>query len=147
MSADFEKLIGMFIHQCGGLELLTNNCIRAFATDSLLSTDAIKSSFTKRIDLLRKLLHDRSNISKDEINSICDELKKICEKRNIVAHNPIMSKTPNGSGIKEILNLRYSPSEVTIPNKLTKGDISKLLSQTTKLLKKIGELIPESTKT
>jgi len=147
MSVDFEKLIGMFIHQCGGLELLTNNCIRAFATDPLLSTDAIKSSFTKRIDLLRKLLHDRSDISKDEINSICDELKIICEKRNIVAHNPIMSTKPNGSGIKEILILRYSPSEVTIPNKLTKGDISKLLSQTTKLLKKIGELIPESTKT
>jgi len=128
MSVDFEKLIGMFIHQCGGLELLTNNCIRAFATDPLLSTDAIKSSFTKRIDLLRKLLHDRSDISKDEINSICDELKIICEKRNIVAHNPIMSTKPNGSGIKEILILRYSPSEVTIPNKLTKGDISKLLS-------------------
>ncbi len=146
MSKDFIKLIGMFIHQCGALEFLTNNCIRAFSLDPLLSNEAIKSPFSRRIVLLRQLLYERSNIDKDDIDSISDELNKIREKRNIVAHNPIMSTKPDGSGEEEILVLSYRPVDVTIPDNLTKEDVAKLVNQTKELLIKMGKLIPESTK-
>ena len=145
MSADFSTLIGRFIHHCGALELLTNNSIRAFATDPLLATDAIKSSLYNRIKLLRQLLHDSSGINKNDIDSLCDELDEIRKKRNIVAHNPILSKNPNDTNTGEILVFRYKPAEITSSYKLTKEDVAKLVEQTRKLLITFADLIPEST--
>lgn len=147
MSIDFSTLIGRFIHHCGTLEFFTNNSIRAFATDPLLSTDAIKSSLYKRIVLLRQLLHDRSDINKDDIDSLCNELDEIRKQRNIIAHNPIVSTKPNESGTEEIHIHRYKPAGVSIPSKLTKEDIAKLVEQTNQLIHRFAKLIPESTKT
>jgi hypothetical protein len=147
MTEDFSKLIGRFIHHCGVLEFLTNNSIIALATDRVLSTAAIKSPLNKRVVLLRQLLRDRSDINTDDIDSLCDELDEIRKQRNIVAHNPIMSTKPNGSGREELLVLRYKPEGVTIPDKVTKEDVAKLVRQTKQLILRFTELIPEATET
>lgn len=147
MTADFPTLIGRFIHHCGALEFFTNNSIRAFSTDPLLSVDAIKSPLYKRIVLLRQLLHDRSDINKDDIDSLCDELDEIRKQRNIVAHNPIVSTKPNESGTEEILVLRYKPAGVTSPDKITEEDVAKLVEQTNQLMIRFAQLIPAATKT
>jgi hypothetical protein len=78
---------------------------------------------------------------------MCDELDEIRNQRNIVAHNPIVSTKPDESGTEEILVLRYKPAGVTIPAKLTKEDITKLVEQTKQLMLRFAKLIPESTKT
>ena len=147
MTVDFSTLIGRFIHYCGALEFFTNNSIRAFSMDPLLSTNAIKSPLYKRIVLLRQLLHDRSDINKDDIDSLCDELDEIRKQRNIVAHNPFVSTKPNGTGTEEILVLRYKPAGVDSPDKLTKKDVAKLVEQTKQLMIRFAELIPRAAKT
>ncbi len=147
MTVDFPTLIGRFIHHCGALEFFINNSIRAYATDSLLSTDAIKSSLYKRIVLLRQLLHERSDINKDDIDFLCDELDEIRKQRNIVAHNPIVSTEPNGPGTEAILVVRHKPAGVTIPEEITREDVARLVEQTRKLMIRFAELVPAATKT
>jgi len=147
MAADFPTLVGRFIHHCGALELFTNNAIKAFATDTLLSTDAIESTWYKRIGLLRRLLEERSNVKKDDIKSLCDELDEVRKQRNIVAHNPIVSTDPNGSGTEAILVVRYKPARDTIREEITREDVARLVKQTNKLMRRFAELVPAATKT
>ena len=145
MNTDFPTLIGKFIHHCGVLEFLTNNSIKALSTDPILSSKFIQSSFYNRIFLLRHLLYERSNIGKNEIDTICDELDEIRKQRNIVAHNPILFNKADDNGM--ILVIRYKPYEVHHPEKLTKKDIEKLVGQTAELVNKISKLLPDSTTT
>ena len=142
MTTDFPTLIGKFIHHCGVLEFFTNNSIRAYARDPLLSADAIKSSFYKRIILLRQLLYDRSDIKKNDIDFLCDKLDEIRIERNIIAHNPIFSTMPNGSGTEEILVLRYKPTGVDSPYTITKKEIAtmKVVQQASRLKWKATKL-------
>ena len=147
MTADFPTLVGRFIHHCGALEFFTNNAIKAFATDPLLSTDAIESTWHKRIGLLRRLLHERSDVKKNDIKSLCDELDEVRKQRNIVAHNPIVSTEPNGSGTEVILIVRHKPAGATIPEEITRDDVAGLVEQTCKLMKKFAKLVPDATKT
>jgi hypothetical protein len=146
MSEEFPTLIGKFIHLCGAIEFLINNSIRFFSRDKLLSNFAIESPLNKRINLLRQLLLDRSEINKDEIESLCNELKKLSEQRNKVAHNPIIWEKPNGSGTEEILVLRNKPGKGTDQQRITKEDVKKLVKQTSQIIKKIESLIPDATK-
>lgn len=146
MTVDFPKLIGLFIHHCGALELLTNNSIKAFAKDPLLFSEVIKASWSKRITLLRKLLQSRSNLNKDDVGTLCDELDEIREKRNLVAHNPILSTKPNGSGTEEILIVRHKIDKADDIKKITKEDVAELVKQTKNIIMKFVELVPNSTK-
>lgn len=146
MEEKFTTLIGEFIHHCGALELLTNNSIKAFAKDPLLSNDAIKSSWRKRIDLLQKLLSNRSNARDNDIVNLCKKLNEIREKRNLIAHNPIVSKSPNGTGTEEILVVRYKSNAAINVNSITQKDVAKLVNETNELLRRFASLVPESTK-
>jgi len=145
MNESFPTLIGKFIHHCGGLELLTNKSIRFYAKDSLLSVEVIKSSWSHRISLLRKLLYERSDICKKNIDSLCNELEGIRNNRNLIAHNPIFSTKPNGTGTEEILIIRYKMDKVDSEAKITKEDLVKLVEQTSKLLKRFSSMVPGST--
>ena len=147
MTVSFPTLVGRFIHHCGALEFLTNNAIKVFATDPLLSTDAIESTWYKRIGLLRRLLHERSDIKKDDIKSLCDELDEVRKQRNIVAHNPIMLKEPNESGTEVILVVRHKPEGAITQEELTRENIKELVKQTGKLMVRFVELVPAATKT
>lgn len=124
-----------------------NNSIRAFASDPLLSSELVKAPLRKRIVILKKILKERSKVKHDEIDLLCTELDEMREKRNIVAHNPIISSAPNESGIEEILVIRYGSTEVTTPNKMSKIDVSDLVNKSKDLMLKFATLIPESTKT
>jgi hypothetical protein len=77
MEKEFTKLTGIFIHHCGALEFLVNNSIKAFATDTILSSELISSPFYKRIKLLRIILKERTDIDSGVINSLCNELDEI----------------------------------------------------------------------
>jgi len=147
MNTDFPTLIGKFIHHCGAIEFFVNNSIRAFASDPLLSAEAVKSPLYKRIVLLKKLLQERSNVKHDEIDLLCTELDEMRNKRNIVAHNPIVSSAPDESGTEEVLVLRYKPTGVTSPDNLTIKDVSELVKKSKDLMLKFATLVPESTKT
>ena len=147
MAVDFQTLLGRFIHHCGALEFFTNNAIKAFATDDLLSTDAIKSPLYSRIALLRKLLHERSNLHVSDIESLCDELDDVRKKRNVVAHNPIVRKDPNQAGTEFILVVRHKPEGVTSPEKMTREEVARLVNQTNKLILRFAKLVPAATKT
>ncbi len=147
MTEDFPTLIGKFIHHCGSLEFFINNSIRSYATDLLLSNDAIKSSLYKRIVLLRQLLHERSKIKKEDIDSLCDELHKIREQRNMIAHNPIVSTKPNGSGTERILANRNKTAGVTSSVEITMADVAEFVVQTGQLITRFSKLIPAATGT
>jgi hypothetical protein len=147
MKKGFIELTGIFIHHCGVLEFLINNSIKKFAKDQLLASDAISSPLHKRINLLRKLLKQRSGIENDFIVSLCNDIDEIRLKRNIVAHNPIVSTKPDETGEEEILVIRHKPSEVTVPDKLTKKDISELVNKTKNLIQNFTRMIPDSTQT
>jgi hypothetical protein len=80
-----------------------------------------------------------------EIDNICDELDEVRKQRNIVAHNPILFNSVDDNDI--ILAIRYKPYGVYHPDKLTNNDIEKLVYRTAELMKKIAQLLPESTTT
>ena len=109
-----------------------------------MSTNAIKSPLYKRIVLLRQLLHERSDIKEDDIDSLCDELDEMRKNRNIVAHNPIVSTTRDGSGTEDILVLRYKPAGVTTDT-ISMENIAKLVEQSGQLMVRFSKLIPDAT--
>jgi len=146
MSDDFTTTIGKFIHHCGSIEFLVNNSIRALSTDDVLSAEAISFSLFKRIELLKTLLKERSSLSQNEISSLCCELNEVRQKRNIVAHNPIVTNASDESETSEILVLRYKTNKVETKNKLSKKDVGDLVNKSKDLMLKIVQLIPESTK-
>jgi len=145
MALNFPELIGRFIHHCGALELLTNNSIKSFSSDPLLLSEVIKFSWYNRITLLRKLLVDRFNLKQADVKILCDELDEIRIKRNLVAHNPILSTKPDGSGTEEILIIRYKVDKVDDIEKITKQDIAVLVKQTKELIIKFAAMVPNST--
>lgn len=145
MALDFPGLIGKFIHHCGALELLTNNSIKSFSKDPLLLSEVIKSSWSNRITLLRKLLLDRFNLKQVDVETLCDELNEIRIKRNLVAHNPILSTKPDGSGTEEIFIIRYKVDKVDDIEKITKQDVAVLVKQTKELIIKFADMVPNST--
>ncbi len=147
MDIDFPTLVGRFIHHCGSLEFLTNNAIKALATDAVLSADAINSPFFKRIVVLRRLLHDRSDINDDDIDSLCDELDVVRKHRNVVAHNPIVSKVPNQSGSETILVVRHKPEGIHISEEMTRDEVARLVEQTNKLMRRFVQLVPVAMET
>jgi hypothetical protein len=87
--ARFRELIGEIIHGCGVLEFLTNHSIKQLGKDSRLSNEIITFSFSRRIRILRDLLHERAGLPPETVDSLCDELLEIAKLRNAVAHNPI----------------------------------------------------------
>ena len=147
MSKDFPLLVGRFIHYCGLIEFYVNNSIRAFSKDEILLAIAVKMPLIQRIELLKKLLKERSEINHKEIDSLCKDLDSLRMKRNIVAHNPILSKSPDESSPKEIIAVRYRPVGNHDLSTISEDDISDLVSKSREIMIKIYELIPESRKT
>jgi len=147
MASDFAGIIGQFIHHCGALELFTNNSIRYTVKDPSLSSKMIKFTWYNRIILLRLLLVDGFNLKQDDVKKLCDELDEIRKKRNQVAHNPILSTKPDGSGTEEILIIRYKNEKVDVIEKIKKEDIAKLVNQSKALLIKFANMVPSATST
>ncbi len=147
MATDFPTLVGRFIHHCGALEFFTNNAIKALASDAVLSAEAIKSPFFKRIHLLRRLLHARTELQDDDIDSLCNELDEVRQRRNVVAHNPIVSKEPDQTGSESILVVRHKPEGMISQEEMSREELASLVKQTNQLMTKFVRLFPSATKT
>ena len=146
LTIDLATLVGRFIHHCGALEHLTNNAIKNLSSDSILATEAIKSSFSKRIELLSRLLRDRSNLNNDDIDYLYNELNAVRKKRNIVAHNPIAFKDTNQTSSEVILIVRHKPEGTEDPKEMSCAEVACLVEKTSKLILRFVELIPDATK-
>ena len=143
MTEPLHISVGTFIHSCGALELLTNNAIRAFATDSLLSAQSTKMPWARRIVLLRQLLLERTELEESTVKDLCQELDSIRKERNIVAHNPV-ALTENGYEV--ILVLQYGTDGNSNNDTRTLADIQALVKRAVQLLGIFAATIPSATK-
>jgi len=142
----FPLAIGKFIHHCGGLELFVNNAIRSFGEDDVLSAAAIKAPLYRRIHTLRNLLHERSDLASEDVVALCDDLEATRKNRNDVVHNPIMTQEVGGWDDAVILCVRYKPDGTIITEELARDDVVRFVNQTSELLQRFAELVPEATK-
>ena len=147
MADTFPELIGKIIHHCGALELLTNNAIRALGTDSLLSSEVAKSPFRRRIDVLRRLLEDRTQLPSSEIKLLCDDLCEIAVSRNTIAHNPIVSDDPQKPGTERVMVVRHAAESVEIKDEIDSSELISLVERTRTTMQRFVKLIPSSTRT
>lgn len=141
MQASFPELIGRVIHNCGALELLINNTIRALSKDPILFNEVITMNIPKRIKVLRELL-TRANLLTPEINALITEIPKIAEDRNLIAHNPIASDDKEGS-TSYVMVVRHK----SFPPKIEKIDRERLeaiAKQSNEALVRFARLIPGS---
>jgi hypothetical protein len=141
MNDELTLLIGQAIHNCGVLEFFVNNSIRSLAKDRLLVSEVLTCPFRRRIELLGKLLKDRSDLKSEDISSLCNNLNKIREKRNLIAHNPIASDSRD---LKDpyILLVRNAPHSI---NRMYAADVKAFVTHTSSMMQRLRELIPEST--
>ena len=114
--------------------------------DPILAEETMKSPFSKRIALLRRLLRDRSNLNNGDIDYLCNELNSVREKRNIVAHNPIVLKDTNQTASEVILIVRHKPEGIEDPKEMSRVEVACLVEKTSKLILRFVELIPDATK-
>jgi hypothetical protein len=126
--ARFRELVGGIIHLCGMLEFMTNRVIKQLGRDSLLSNEIITLSFGRRIKILRDLLRERSPWPPETVDSLCDELSKIAEFRNKVAHNPIATDIDNEDAgpFIAIVRHKFDPFEL---DKITEAELQLLAKQ------------------
>jgi hypothetical protein len=142
MAADrFRELIGGIIHACGALELLTNHAIRSLGKDSLLSREITTLPFRRRIRILRDLLHERTTLRREDVDLLCDELSKIAENRNVVAHNPIATDDKDRSWCILVVRHKFDPPEV---EKVTEADLQLLLKRVGEAMNRLARSVPES---
>ena len=143
----FPLTVGMFMHYCGTLELLVNNAIKAFATDEVLSSAAIKAPLRRKIEILKELLHKRSDLASEDVDALCDELHVTREHRNDVAHNPIVTSKPDEWDDAVVLCVQYKPDGTVKTKKLTRKTIAGFVNQSKDLMLRFIQLVPEATQT
>jgi len=113
----FQELVGQIIHACGLLEWATDLSIKQLGKDPLLVREIVQLTFTRRIKILRELLHERTELSDEDVNSLCAELEEIDNLRNKVAHNPIASVNRPPKDVESFILARRKfdpPEEYTI---------------------------------
>ncbi|MFH1459989.1 MAG: hypothetical protein ABIG64_06420 [Candidatus Omnitrophota bacterium] len=143
MTEEFTNLVGKIIQNCGLLELLVNNSVKALSTDNLLSAKIIKFPYQRRIDVLKSLLKERTELEITDIDSLYCDLKEISEQRNIIAHNPIASDDPDNNAEPYILIVKHQ-SETPNVEKMGSTELKKILKKSNDTLIKYIKLIPES---
>ena len=135
--------IGSFIHNCGVLELQINNTIVALGHDCLLSEEICKkTNLGRRVEILQRLLKDRTKLRRPDITCLIKELKAITHWRNAVAHNPASHRHDLISTEEYIINVR-SRSERTPPNKITCEQLHELVERSLQASNRFAELLPE----
>jgi hypothetical protein len=138
MDNGLTTLIGKAIHHCGALEFFVNNEIRNLAKDELLARKVTTFPFNKRIDLLKELLKERSSLESADISSLCNDLEKISEIRNQIAHNPIVSDSANLEN-SFILLVRNAPDKV---EKMFAKDLKTFIDKTSEVMQRMVRLLP-----
>ena len=132
----FTSLLGKVMPNCGILEFLTTLHIDWLAHDPVLSDEIGVLDFSRRIDVLSKLLQKRTSLPPKEIKSLCDELRHIAARRNEIAHNPIWHDEHD---IPYIMVVRRI-SDFRKDKRVTEKDLRSLLVETQAALKKMNAL-------
>jgi hypothetical protein len=95
----WEPLIGAFIMNFGAVEMASFQWITALSADPVVLRDlAIDMQFRKRISLVCQLI-ERSATSaeqKAEAVGLWEEVAKLAEIRNTIAHSPFVSQPSEG---------------------------------------------------
>src|SRR4029453_14585129 len=137
---EFMRLIGAVIHNCGLLEMLTNDAIKSLAKDDpLRSRKIIRKPFARRIEILRDLLYEKTKFPRQDVTLLCKGLSEIPKRRNDVAHNPIASDDQTGSYIL-VVRYEFDPPKI---EKLTEAGLRRLLKRLKEVAEKFIELMPE----
>jgi hypothetical protein len=134
----FAELLGKIMHNCGLLEFLTTLEIDWLANDSLLSDEIGRLNFVRRINVLGELLHKRTSLPAKEIKSLCKQLRSIADRRNEIAHNPILSDDTNGT--KFYIMVARGILDRGKDKRVTEKDLNILLDQTREALTKMHAL-------
>ncbi len=143
----FALGVGMFVAHCGALEQLVNLAIRAFGQDEVLSSATSRVSLFKRIEILRELLRQRSDLALDDINALCEDLHVTRKRRNDVAHNPVATREPNEWDDAAVLVLRHKPDGTIVTEELTRETITGFVNESQNLMLRFTRLVPEATRT
>jgi hypothetical protein len=89
---EWATLIGQFFVSFAKIEHTTCISIQYFSEDNISNT-ANRLAFKTRVELLIELITDKKYIDDDKTKKYTDLLEKalkLSEKRNIIAHNPIL---------------------------------------------------------
>jgi len=142
---EIEQLIGTIVCNCGLLEALTNTAIRKLATDKLLIAEILTIDFSRRINVLQRLLEDRTKLPTEKVKSFCNQLSAIATERNIVAHNPILSESSHSNDF-HIIKLRglTDATEVSNARMLTKKDLEDLRERTSEALATLESILVDA---
>ena len=101
LSGKWAAPIGRLFIAFGGIEKILLDCLLFFPRDPIYR-HAARQSLRSKIDLLTEILEPRTK-SSDEIKKLVELLnqtKLLSEKRNLIAHNPLMlqvAEDPNDS--------------------------------------------------
>lgn len=88
----WRNLIGLFFVSFAKIEHTTCISIKAFSEENISNT-ANSLPFTLRVELLMEIIVKKKYIESEKLNKLLNLLKqslKLSEKRNIIAHNPIL---------------------------------------------------------
>ena len=85
----WAQLIGLIIIEFGEIERITIRCLRTFPSENIISS-VIGMKLSSRVDLICSILESKfSNGETNKIIPLLKKAKKLAEKRNILAHNPM----------------------------------------------------------
>lgn len=137
MSVTIDQ-IGKIIHHCGAIELIVNLQIKRLSRDSVLADEVVKSSLHKRADILKMLLErERHDLDSEHIRQLIDDVKKLGNERNIIAHNPLISTNEDLSDAKVLFYKKGKADEYTV------DDIKRVLDLSLNVLHNIATLQQE----
>ena len=87
---------------------------------------------------------DRSELTGPEVKSLCSDLEKIAEDRNVVAHNPVFLSADLHDS--KILDLANSADVFSEAKEFTDADIEALRKRTSDALEKLFDLTQKITR-
>jgi hypothetical protein len=130
----FVQLIGTVIKTCGLLEFQINHVIKSSSKDPILAKHVIKLPLRRRIEVLQDLMLDRPELKAPEVKSLCKELKKIAEERNLIAHSPV------------VVGAKPQPPKIRAePKDITEADLEAFLKRTSRALGNLFGLLAKIT--
>jgi len=115
--------------------LLINEQLILLSKDSILANEIVKISLHKRADILKKLLErERDDLEDEFIKNLIIDIKKLGDERNIIAHNPLLSKKEDLSDTKVCFYKKGEFCEYSI------DDIKRVLDLSLDVLKRAAGL-------
>ena len=127
--------LGKIIHHCGAIEFVLNNQIMQLSNDDILVEEIVKTRLHKRADILKKLLErERKDLESDYIKSLIADIKKLGDERNIIAHNPLISKDESLTDMKIMFYKKGEHCEYSVE------DINRILKLSLGVLNRIAAL-------